>query len=339
MMRFLFILLVSMLALAGSGCAHKRVATVDNVILPPAQPPAVPVARAEYDSERALRLGLESYVPDAAVAREGSGSGGRLSPVVERVLYFGPTSEGAYQTGPSREYVKLRESEYVEPGVILENAEGTPADSGVSRASGLLMPEARMENINALGSGESHWVEGPRKPNAGVVLISGLLERERSPTPRSDAPPGAVFGNIARMRTDDLPDNIDYGFPKLRPSLLDAEAPKVSGNNRASAGEFPEDIVRMHGRGDFRETGIKVINGISLVRILSGSKNPVRGVFYPLGVEDSSLEGMHRAEDMIKGMHEPLEGGLMLYEPAHGGWGYFLPGVLPGGFSSSANVR
>jgi hypothetical protein len=285
---------------------------------------------------------LESYVPDAAVAREGSGSGGRLSPVVERVLYFGPTSESGYQVGPSREYVKLRESEYVEPGVILENVESAPVDSGASGASGtsgLLMPEARMENINTLGSGESYWVEGPRKPNAGVVLISELLERERSPTPHSDVSSGTYFGDIARMRTDDLPGNVDYGFPKLRPSLLDSEVPK------SLAGEYPEDIVRMFG-GDSRhssrhvgESGIKVINGISLARVLSGSPNPVRGVFYPLGVKDSSLEGMHKAEDMIRGMHEPLEGGLVLYEPAHGGWGYFLPGVFSGEFGFSVKAR
>ncbi len=88
------------------------------------EPPVEPV-RADYDSARALGAGVTpsssiTYQVDdptrPVVAQVPANS--RLKPAQERVIYYGPSKEGAAMLAPGREYLKVREASFDDMNLV-----------------------------------------------------------------------------------------------------------------------------------------------------------------------------------------------------------------------------
>lgn len=314
-MKPVIVLVVSLVFLAG--CTSKPVKSVNTVSL---TPPVVshlpdlapaqsgpPVAQSSYNPAASVQAAAHdaSYESDGVfVSSHGSGPEGRLAPAVERVLYFGSSADGSVLRGPSREYVKLRESGYVEPVTAMQNAHGF--GPGLGQESGL--SDHIEGNVDSLGSGAVMALSGGSIHPGGFM---GIVSH-------SD-----YFGSGGLMAPASVPGRGNSAaHPLLNTMSIGVSGDEMlpvpvscSGGLATTEAAFARDGTSVNG---------DVVTGVSLYRVLSGSSRLVHGMFYPLGIGDSGLGGMYCAQDLIAGSGAP-QGGVFLYESAFGGWGYFLP--------------
>jgi hypothetical protein len=351
----LFVPSVLLGSLVFSGCAHRPIKAVNMVSLTPLPMPVSQLSQgasavqSSYSSEQAVGEVVDAgaYQTDGvSVSSSGSGPGGRLAPATERVLYFGSSADGAVLHGPSREYVKLRESQYVEPAPVMA------ADSS-STASGMVSVNERVTgNVDTLGSGAQ---VPQRKPASGVMGTLGTAastvdSSSLVPVPipnKSFAPPtdSSVLDHETWMRLAGYSSQVSETgqVPAQVPSRvsdsLDGSMQFGVGREVFQSGgqDSPNDYMMSVSRVSSMRSvdpipdsqvpptqSDKIVKGVYLERVLSGASSPVGGYFYPLGISESGLAGMYRAQDLVAGSGAP-QGGSFLYEPSMGGWGYFLP--------------